>query len=203
MENHLKQIVNNTEPKRSFSIAVSDNKTRFKTWFKPPIQFDKKKDYEIALINLETYDSFPNIARSNNCFTYSPNLDPLWFDIIIPEGNYHDEDINEFIQREINKNYHYDNVNDKNNIEISANTNILKSEMFLKGNYEVDFRKYKSINSLLEFDSNLNTSGFFHESENMVNILTINSILVNIDLISGSYINGSTQPTIYRCLPRV
>ena len=65
------------------------------------------------------------------------------------------------------------------NIEISANTNTLKSEMFLKNNYDVDFRKGKSINSLLGFDSNLYTSGF-HESENMVNILTINSILVNI-----------------------
>ena len=55
MEKLLKQIANNTEPKRSFSIVVSDNKTRLKTWFKPPIQLDKKKDYEIALINLETY----------------------------------------------------------------------------------------------------------------------------------------------------
>ena len=60
MENLLKQIVNNTEPKISLSV-VSDNKTRFKTWFKPPIQMDKKNDYEIALINLETYYSFPNI----------------------------------------------------------------------------------------------------------------------------------------------
>ena len=55
MEQHLKQIVNDTKPTRSFSIVVSNNKTRFKTWFKPPIQLDKKKDYEIALINLETY----------------------------------------------------------------------------------------------------------------------------------------------------
>ena len=55
MQNLLKQIVNNTEPKRSFSIVVSDNKIRFKTQFKAPIQFDKKKDNEIALINLETY----------------------------------------------------------------------------------------------------------------------------------------------------
>ena len=97
MENLLKQIVNNTEPKRSFSIVVSDNKTSFKPWFKPPIQLDKKKDYEIALINLETYYSFPNIDRSDNCFTYSPNLSHysltlLWFDIIIPESSYHIED---------------------------------------------------------------------------------------------------------------
>ena len=92
------------------------------------------------------------------------------------------------------KNDHYDKVNDKNNVEISA--------MFLKGNYEVDFRKYKSINSILGFDSNLYTSGF-HELENMVNILTINSILVNIYINSGSYVNGSTQPTIYSFFPDV
>ena len=196
MKNLLTQFVNNTEPKRSFSIVVSDNKTRLKTWFKPPIQLDKKKDYEIALINLETYYSFPNINRSNNCFSYSPGAITPWFDIIIPEGSYYVEDINEFVKREMGKNYHYDKVNDKNNVEISANTNTLKSEMFLKNNYEVDFRKDKSINSLLEFHSNRYTSGF-HESENMVNILTINSILVDIDIISGRYVNGSTQPTIY------
>ena len=38
MEKLLKQIVNNTETRTSFSIVESDNKTRFKTWFKPPIQ---------------------------------------------------------------------------------------------------------------------------------------------------------------------
>ena len=99
-------------------------------------------------------------------------------------------------------NDHCDKVSDKNHVEISANTNTLKSEMFLKRNYEVGFRKDKSINSLLGFDSNLYTSGF-HDSENMLNILTINSILVNIDVISGSYINGSTQPIIYSLFPDV
>ena len=74
--------------------------------------------------------------------------------------------------------------------------------MFLKNNHEVDFRLYNSINSLLRFHSKLYTSGF-HESENMVNILTINSILVNIDIISDSYVNGSTQPTIFSFFPNV
>ena len=87
----------------SFSIVVSDNNIRFKTWLKPPIQIDKRTDYEIALINLEPYYSFPNIDKSNNCFTYASNRDPLWFDIIIPEGSYHVEDIIEFIKREVRK----------------------------------------------------------------------------------------------------
>ena len=72
MENLLKQICKYYRKNRSFSVVVCDNKTRFKIWFKPPIQLDKKKDYEIALINLETYYSFSNIDRFNNCFSYSP-----------------------------------------------------------------------------------------------------------------------------------
>ena len=74
--------------------------------------------------------------------------------------------------------------------------------MILKNNYEVDVRQDKSINSLLGFHSKLYASGF-NESENMVNILTINSILVNIHFISGSYVNGSTQPTICSLFPNV
>ena len=160
MENLLKQIVNNTEPKRTFSVVVSDNKTRFKTWFKPSIQLHKKKDYEIALINLETYYSFPNIDRSNNIFSYSPGANTTWFDIIIPECSYHVEDINEFIQREMRTNNQYDQTSDKVDIEISANTNTLKFEMIINNNCEVDFRRYNSINSLLGFHSKLYTSGF-------------------------------------------
>ena len=115
-----------------FQIVVSDNNTGFKTWLKPPIQLDKKKDYEIALINLETYYSLRNIGKFTNCFIYSAGANAPWFDIIIPEGSYHVEDINEFIQREMRKNNHYDKVNDKIYIEISFNINTLKSEMITK-----------------------------------------------------------------------
>ena len=93
-------------------------------------------------------------------------------------------------------------TNVKENIEISANTNILKSTMIINNNCEIDFRRYNSSNSLLGFDSKLYTSGF-NESENMVNIFTINSTLVNIDIISGSYVHGSTQLTISFIFPDV
>ena len=73
--------------------------------------------------------------------------------------------------------------------------------MILRDNYEVDFRRYKSINCLLEFHSKLTHQDL--TSLKRVNILTINSILVNIDIISGSYVNGSTQPTTYSIFPNV
>ena len=143
------------------------------------------------LIILKTYYPFPIIDNSNNCFNYSPGANIPQFDIIIPEGSYHVEDINEFIQLEMEKNCHYDKASDKVNIEISANTSTLRSQMIVKNNYDVDFRRYKSINSLLGFHGKLYTWGF-NESDNMVNILTINGILVNTDLISGSYAYSST-----------
>ena len=100
------------------------------------------------------------------------------------------------------KNGYYDKANDKDNIEISANTNTLKSEMFLKNKYEVDFRQHETINSFSGFHSKLYTSGLY-ESETMVNILTITSILVIIDIIPGSCVNGFTQPTIFSFFPDV
>ena len=64
--------------------------------------------------------------------------------------------------------------------------------MIISNNCEVNFRRYNLINSLLGFHSKLYRSGF-NESENVVNSLTINSILVNIDIISGTYVNGFTS----------
>ena len=37
----------------------------------------------------------------------------------------------------------------------------------------------------------------------MVDILSIYSILVNINAIGDSYVNGSTQPTIYSFFPNL
>ena len=71
------------------------------------------------------------------------------------------------LNEKLEKNGYYDKASDKDRIEISANTNTLKSEMILKNNYEVDFRQDKSINSLLGFHNKLYTSGF-NESEKWV-----------------------------------
>ena len=35
------------------------------------------RKYEIALVNLETYYSFPNVDDTNNQFSYSPDGDSL------------------------------------------------------------------------------------------------------------------------------
>ena len=78
----LKQIATNTErtakntaQKSSFYIMLSEKNTQIKTKFRPLIQLDQNRKYEMALVNLETYYSFPNIDASNNNFRYSPTMD--------------------------------------------------------------------------------------------------------------------------------
>ena len=74
----LKQIVKNTTHKTSFQIIVSGNESKFTTRLNPTLQLDRDKEYEIALVNLETYYSFPNIDETNNVFVYSPDNGNSW-----------------------------------------------------------------------------------------------------------------------------
>ena len=203
MEDLLQQIVKNTEHKASFQIIVSDSKSRFKTRINPTLQLDRDKEYEIALVNLETYHSFPNIDETNNVFVYSPDNGNSWVKIKIPEGSYEIDDINNTIHHEMEKRgRHHDPINEDYYINISANSNTLKSVLILERDYQVDFNNQNSIAKVLGFTGAKYTEGF-HQSENVVNILSINSILVNIDIISGSYVNGTTKNTIYSFFPRV
>ena len=198
----LEQIVKNTTHKTSFQIIISNDKSNFNTRFNPKLELDREKVYEIALVNLETYYSFPNIDETNNIFVYSPDNGNSWVKIKIPEGSYEIDDINNTIQHEMEKRGHYDEINEDYYIIVAPNTNTLKSVLILEKGYQVDFNHQNSLAKVLGFTGAKYTEGF-HESENVVDILRINSILVNIDIISGSYVNGTTKITIYSFFPNV
>jgi len=152
----------------------------------------------MALVNLETYYSFPNIDSSNNVFRYSPGSQQRqWVDIRIPEGSYGLIDIAETIKISMKRNGH-----NGESTKISANTNTLKSVMEISNDFIVDFRVPRSIASILGFAERIYKEGL-HESQNVVNILSINSILMNVGIIGGSYVNGKTQSTIYSFFPNV
>jgi hypothetical protein len=193
MEQHLERIAKNTDPKSSFYILLSKNSTQIRTKFNPLIELDKSKKYEMALVNLETYYSFPNIDATNNNFRYSPDNGTTWFNIDIPEGSYEIVDINEYIQR---------NLKDNESITIEPNNNTLKSVLRIAANYKVDFTTTNSIRSVLGFNSKVYTAGYT-ESENIVNIITINSVRVTSDIIGASYSNGTTGDIIYSFFPNV
>jgi len=132
----IEKIERNTSPKTSTQIVVSENSTKIKTTFNPPLELDRTRKYEIALVNLETYYSFPYLSDENNVFRYSPGFievsgrddeDDLtrqrqWVEAQIPEGSYDLTDIAETIKIAMKRNGHNDE-----SFKITANTNALKS----------------------------------------------------------------------------
>jgi len=94
------------------------------------------------------------------------------------------------------------NGHNDESVKISANTNTLKSVMEVSNDFQVDFRARISISNVLGFRNQVYEEGI-HESQNVVNILSINSILMNVDVFVRSYVNGRTQNTIYSLFPNV
>ena len=199
---NTEKIVENTRQKSSFYILLSEKSTHIKTKFRPLIQLDKDRKYEMALVNLETYFSFPNMDSSNHNFRYSPDNGATWVNINIPEGSYELVDINEYIQRIMRENGHYDSTSDEYNITLEANNNTLKSVLNIAANYMVDLTPENSVRSVLGFNALIYSSGY-NESENIVNILSVTSLRITSDIIGSSYSNGSNENTIYSFFPSV
>ena len=66
--------------------------------------------------------------------------------------------------------------------------------------YLVDFTVENSIGSTLGFQPVILSYGR-NTSQDIVNITDTNLVLVNVDIISGSYVNGGRSPAIYSFNP--
>jgi len=180
------------------SFILSGNTSDFTTCHDTVI-LDHNTNYEAALLSLDTYNSIPNISvNRNNIFTYSTDDGMTWKNITFNTGAYELQAINNEIKRQI-----IAYGDDVNALNIAANISRLTSIVTIENrNYKVDFRVANSIGSLLGFDEKVIGHGY-NESTNIVNIMQINSILVNIDIIMGSHVNGSRSPTLYSFYPNV
>ena len=184
----------------SYTFVVSNcgNNGQIKTKFNPPLQLDPYKQYEMALVNLETYWSFPNVTEENDLFKFSDTKNT--YDIFIPKGAYELERINAYIQRKlINLGFKEDTIT------LTANLNTLKCVMKVSKGFSVDFTSNIAIGSkMLGFERTIFTAkdkDTTFEAKDIVKIININSIYVHNNLIGHSYIDGSLSPVIYSFFP--
>ena len=199
MEEYMKKLVEHSEPKPSYHIIVTGGSSKLKTIYNPPLTFPEGAcSYEMALIKLETYYSFPNVKSTNNALRVSLDDGKTWKLIEIPVGCYEITDINKELQRLITS------VGGKSDrITFSPNLNTLRCMLDIKDeNYRVDFNVKNSIRKVLGFDAKIYSKGR-HEGEQLVNILDVNSILVNCDVIGASRVNGKEAPVIHNFFPNV
>ena len=186
------------------TYILSDTSSDFMTSVRTgTIMLNRDKEYEAALLSLDMFHSIPNIIEGkNNLFRYFNGIE--WKTVCILTGSYELTSINNEIQRQMSANGDCDN--DSHYVTITANesrgTSIIN---ITHDDYIVDFNCETSIGFVLGFkDSPYGRLGFgYHESPYPVDIIHINSILVNVDIIQGSYINQVSSNVIHSFYPKV
>ena len=191
----IKNLLKKPYSKEQQQIVLTSNLTDFYTRFSPSISLSDDKSYEIALMNITSYNSIPNIDTKNNLFRYSHDSGTTWTDIIFPTGSYELANINDYIIAKMKANNHYDTANTKENISLKPNINTLRCLLTLATNYQVDFTPANSLANMLGFNHHIYTASI--ESPKKVDIMTTSSVLVHCNNITGSYLNGSKEPVLY------
>src|SRR5271157_3269700 len=128
------------------SFILTGNSSNFTTCFNS-ITLEPTKQYEAALLSLDTYNSIPNIIEGeNNEFKYYNG--EAWKTIMLSTGAYELNAINNEIKRQI-----IVNGDSETAIDINADVSTLKSIVNIDNpNYEVDFGIPNSIGSVLGFE---------------------------------------------------
>ena len=191
----LKEIVKNISREHSYSLLLSSNKSDFTTQIQPPLEMSGER-WAVGLLSLETYNSIPNITHKNNVFRYSTDSGATWKEITLAVGSYEISQINSEIQRLMQ-------LNGDSGIEITINYHTLGSVVNITpATYQVNFKVANSLAQTLGFGSVILSQGY-NISPNIVKILTVNSILVNCNIVGNSYLNSKQFPVLYSFFPNV
>ena len=188
----MKVVVVRTVAKDSSTIVVSGGSASVQTVFIPLLYLKNGRDYELAMVNLETYYSFANIRADNNSLKWSGDGGKTWTALHIPTGCYELKAINAEIIRMREGN---------SDITILPNVNTLQCILNVVGaKLKVSFDVPNSLASVLGFNRSTYGVGR-HASEQLVNIRSVNSILVHCNIIHSSYMRGVQAPVVYNFFP--
>ena len=199
----LSELVELTAPGGAKYLIVSGKGSRLRTNYNPPLEFESSSaGHEIALLRVETYFSFPNVDESNNHLRISIDRGGNWCEIKIPIGCYVIDSINDVMQSFMMEKY--GEKEKEKHVIISANRNTLKCILEIRDAATiVDFKVDNSLRTVLGFNAKRYKKKGRFESENIVNILNVNSILVHCDIAEASRLNGVEAPVIYNFFPAV
>ena len=139
----------------------------------------------MTLAILETYYSFPNIDASNNHLEVLLTMEKRgWTFIYRPVVMRSKQSTMNFNVKKTG------DREDEKRIILSPNPNTLRCVLeILDEKCLVDFNVDESLCKVLGFNKKIFKAGR-HESENLVNILSVNTILIHCDVIEASRLNG-------------
>ena len=120
----------------------------------------------------------------------------------IPTGCHDIDSINTVLQRQLTE--LTGEKKTEQHMILSANKNTLHCVLEIKDmKTVVDFDVDNSLRNVPGSQAKQYRTSGRYKSENLVNILSVNSILVHCDIIRASRVNGSLAPVIYNFFPDV
>lgn len=178
----------------SYSFILSNTTSVLSFNFNPPIYLEDDVDYEIGLINFDSFYSIPNIDEYNNTL--------LWYDgeglehkLVIPTGSYEITDLINIIQKQIS-------IEDDDAIlRISFDMNTAK--IILRTNRKISFDVANSLGPVIGFNNMIVDAENTITGESPVQILKVNAICIDCNIASGSFLNGTPVHIIHQFFPAV
>ena len=177
----------------SWMLTFSSNSSVLNTDYFPPIELnDRNASYVIGLVDFQTYNSIPNVDETNNKFYFGHDEQV----IVIPEGAYEIEDLEHYISKQLKA------VDPGIVFKLVPNVNTLKCE--LKCTMPINFGPDDSIGRLLGFGKDeILQPDKTHQSDKSVNIMSVNTIQIVCNIVSGGYINNEPNHTIFHFSPNL
>jgi len=166
----------------TFTLTLSGVSSILEAHYFPAIELSPHKSYVLALVELLTFNSIPNIDIGCNTLNIE-GKPPL----VYPTGSYEIESIEKLAQEA------------DPSISIKPNTVTLRSEVYCE--HDIDLRPEDSIGRLLGFAPRVLRAKETHQSDFPVAILSINAIRVECNITGGAYINGDKAHTIHQFFP--
>lgn len=175
----------------SITLTLNGNKSQLHADYFPPIDLSDG-EYVCGLVDLQTFNSIPNVEQSNNKLYFGEDGDATNV-IAIPIGTYEADDLAKYLKNRLaDYNVTFDLI-------VSKNT--LASQ--IRCDKCIDFSPSNSFGSLLGFKQRYLRANMWNYSDSTVNILKVNMIRVECDITKGSYLNNAPAHIIHEFAPRV
>ena len=166
----INKLVEIVKPGQQNLIVMKGKGSKLRTVFSPPLEYNLSSvGYEMSLIRLKTYFSFPNIIENKNN-AVNITIDGKLYEIKIPTGCYDIDSINTVLQKQLFSKG--GQKKEEERVVLSATKNTLKYVLEIKNEKTVvDFDINNSPRTVLGFDAKKYTEIGSYESENIVDSL--------------------------------
>lgn len=166
----------------SITISLTGNTSTLVGEYFPPIELPT--NYVCGLIDFVAFNSIPNVDVYNNLFHIGNHV------ITIPVGSYELEDIDFFLNSSLR------DIDESIYLIIEANNNTLKTE--ITSSMDIDFSQPNSIGKLLGFSKRkleVNSTKYYNTDQNLQNDKSLEVVIIDVNSLNTTKLFESDLPT--------